>query len=60
MAMGERLKRTITYAKTFNLGNYQSVKLGVSKEIYQGEDSIEDTFRELAYLVNRLKEELEG
>ena len=56
--MSERLKTTVTYMKTFNLGNYESVKLGLSKEIYRDESNEVSVFQELAYLVDRMREEL--
>jgi len=50
--MTEKLKTTVIYTKTFNLGNYESLKLGLTKEIYQGEETVESVFQELAYKVD--------
>ena len=38
--MSEKLKITITYGKTFNLGNYESERLTLSKEFYQDDINI--------------------
>jgi len=56
--MSEKLKTTITYVKTFNLGNYESVKLGMSKEIYQDEENVDSVFQELAYTVDQMRREI--
>ena len=45
--MTENLKITVTFTKTYNLGNYESLKIGVSKEYYQGEFSYDDAFTDL-------------
>ena len=50
--MTERLKFTVTYLKTVNMGNYNSEKFGVSKEYYMGETDVDDAFDEVRYLVN--------
>ncbi|MHA1288110.1 MAG: hypothetical protein ACTSPB_11970 [Candidatus Thorarchaeota archaeon] len=55
--MSEKLKTTVTYMKTYNLGNYESVKLGITKETYD-EHEVEDIFYELAYTVDKMKENL--
>lgn len=55
----ERLKTTVTYVKTFNLGNYESIKIGLSKQFYEGEDEDEvSLFQELAYKVDCMRNTL--
>ena len=56
--MSEKLKTTVIYVRTFNLGNYNSVKLGAIKEFCQGEDTIEGMFDELEYEVYKKREAL--
>jgi len=56
--MSEPLKTTVTYTKTFNLGNYESLKLGISKEIYEDEEYIEAVFHELAFKIDKMYGEL--
>ena len=56
--MTEKLKTTVIYAKTFNLGNYESLKLGISKEIYEGESRVDNVFHELAYQIDTMYEAL--
>jgi len=55
--MSEKLKTTVTYMKTYNLGNYESIKLGITKETYD-EHEVENIFYELAYTVDKMKENL--
>jgi len=54
--MSEKLKTTVIYVRTFNLGNYNSVKLGAIKEFCQGEDTIDGMFDELEYEVHKKRE----
>ena len=56
--MSEKLKTVVIYVKTFNLGNYESVKFGLNKEIYQGEQDVDSVFQELVYMVDRMRGEL--
>ena len=56
--MSEKLKTTVTYTKTFNLGNYESLKLGISKEIHEGESRVDNVFHELAYQIDQMYEAL--
>jgi len=42
--MSERLKFTVTYGKTVNIGNYESEKYGLSQEFYEGECTVERAF----------------
>ena len=56
--MSEPLKATVTYTKTFNLGNYESLKLGISKELYEDEEYIDAVFHELAFKIDKMYGEL--
>ncbi len=47
----EKLKFTVTYSKTVNLGNYNSHKLSLSQEYYVGETKAKDAFNDLHDLV---------
>ena len=56
----DRLKFTVSYGKTINLGNYESEKLVLSKEYYQDDTPIDFAFRECRHLVTEYLREVKN
>jgi len=52
--LSEKLKFTVTYTRTVNMGNYESEKYGLSKEFYRGECSVEEAFTRVKREVDRM------
>lgn len=55
--MSEKLKFTVTYIKTINLGNYESVKIGLSMDYHQGGLRVSTAFKEVESYVESMIEE---
>ena len=43
--MTDRLKFTVSYSKTLNIGNYESEKYTLSQEFYEGTCTVERAFK---------------
>lgn len=45
--MGETNKIIVTVSRTYNTGNYESVKFGITREYYEDEKPVQSMFDEL-------------
>jgi len=52
--MTEKLKFTVGYSKTINIGNYESEKYTMSEDYYTGEITVEEAFAKVKDAVERM------
>ena len=52
--MSEKLKFTVSYSKTVNIGNYESEKYTLSEEYYTGTISVEEAFAKVKEAVEQM------
>ena len=52
--MTNKLKFTVSFGRTINLGNYSTARLGISKEFFYGLHSVEEAYEEVKGIVDGL------
>ena len=52
--MTEKLKFTVGYSKTINIGNYESEKYSLSEDYYTEEITVEEAFAKVKNAVERM------